>query len=142
MQYCSLQHWTSIPSPVTSTTGGCFCFGSIFSLFLELFLHSSPVYLQTWGVHLSVSCLSPFHTVHGVLKARILKWFSIPLSRIPHFVRTLHHDPPILGGPTCMAHSFIELDNAMIYVVSLVGFLWLIKPRSHIYLPTRRKTQI
>ena len=79
---------------------GCFCFGSIFSLFLELFLYSSPVYLQTWGVHLSVSCLSPFHTVHGVLKARILKWFSIPLSHIPHFVRTLHHDPSILGGPT------------------------------------------
>ena len=24
MQYCSLQHWTSLPSPVTSTTGCCF----------------------------------------------------------------------------------------------------------------------
>ena len=23
----------------------------------------------------------PFHTVHGVLKARILKWFAIPFSR-------------------------------------------------------------
>ena len=22
----------------------------------------------------------PFHTVHGVLKARILKWFAIPIS--------------------------------------------------------------
>ena len=22
----------------------------------------------------------PFHTVHGVLKARILKWFAIPFS--------------------------------------------------------------
>ena len=42
----------------------------------------------------------PFHTVHGVLKARILKWFAIPFSSGPHFVRTLHHDPSVLGGPT------------------------------------------
>ena len=43
MQYCSLWHWTLLASPVTSTTGRCFCFGSIASLFLELFLHSSRV---------------------------------------------------------------------------------------------------
>ena len=42
----------------------------------------------------------PFYTVHGVLKARILKWFAIPFSSGPHFVRTLHHDWSILGGPT------------------------------------------
>ena len=42
----------------------------------------------------------PFHTVHGVLKARILKWFAIPFSSGPRFVRTLHRDPSILGGPT------------------------------------------
>ena len=43
MQYCSLQHQTLLPSPVTYTTGCCSCFGSIPSFFLELFLHSSPV---------------------------------------------------------------------------------------------------
>ena len=43
MQYCSLQIWTFLLSPVTSTTGCCFCFGSVPSLFLELFLHWSPV---------------------------------------------------------------------------------------------------
>ena len=43
MQYCSLQHQTLLLSPVTSTAGYCFCFGSIPSFFLELFLHSSPV---------------------------------------------------------------------------------------------------
>ena len=43
MQYCSLQHWTLLPSPVTFTTGHCFCFGSASSFFLKLFLHSSPV---------------------------------------------------------------------------------------------------
>src|SRR5574337_1385265 len=43
MQYCSLQHRTLPLSPVTSTAGYCFCFGSISSFFLELFLHCSPV---------------------------------------------------------------------------------------------------
>ena len=43
MQYCSLQHQTFLLSPVTSTTGCCFFFGSISSFFLELFLHWSPV---------------------------------------------------------------------------------------------------
>ena len=42
----------------------------------------------------------PFHTVHEVLKARILKWPTIPFSSESHFVRTLHQDPSILGGPT------------------------------------------
>ena len=43
MQYCSLQHWTLLLSPITSTAGYCFCFGSIPSFFLELFLYWSPV---------------------------------------------------------------------------------------------------
>ena len=43
IQYCSLHHQTLLPSPVTSTTGCCFCFHCISSFFLELFLHSSPV---------------------------------------------------------------------------------------------------
>ena len=30
-----------------------------------------------------------FHTVHGVLKARTLKWFAIPFSSGPCFIRTL-----------------------------------------------------
>ena len=41
MQYCSLQHQILLLSPVTSTTGCCFCIGSISSFFLELFLHWS-----------------------------------------------------------------------------------------------------
>ena len=63
MQYCSLQHWTLRPSPVTSITGCCFFFGSVSSFFLELFLHWPPVaywHLLTWGVHLSVSCIFAF----------------------------------------------------------------------------------
>ena len=44
----------------------------------------------------------PFHTVPGVLQARILEWFAIPSSSGPCVVRTLHYDsydPPILGDP-------------------------------------------
>ena len=63
MQFCSLQHHTLLLSPVTSTTGCCFCFDSIPSLFLELFLNWSPVTYWaplTWGVYLSVSYLFAF----------------------------------------------------------------------------------
>ena len=41
----------------------------------------------------------PIHTVHGALRARILKWFAIPFSSGPHFVRTLCHDPSVIVGP-------------------------------------------
>ena len=50
----------------------------------------------------------PFHTVHGVLKARILKWFAIPFSSGPHSVSPLHHDSPVLGGPT--GHGLVSLS--------------------------------
>ena len=40
VRYCSYS--IGLPSPVTSTTGCCFCFGSISSFFLELVLHWSP----------------------------------------------------------------------------------------------------
>ena len=43
MQYCSLQHQTSLSPPDTSTTERCFYFGSASSYFLELCLCSSPV---------------------------------------------------------------------------------------------------
>ena len=104
MQYCSLQHQTLLPSPVTSTTGCCCCFGSASSFFLELFLHWSPV--AYWAPtdlgnsSFSVFSFLPFYTVHRVLKARILKWFAIPFSSGPCFVRNFHHDPSVLGSPT------------------------------------------
>ena len=66
---------------------------------LGIFFSFTPSLHSFWGVHLSVSFL-PFHTVHGDLKVRILKWFAILFSNGPCFVRTLHHDLSILGGPT------------------------------------------
>ena len=70
-------------------------------------------------------CGMPFHTVHGVLKARILKWFAIPFSRRPCCVRILHHDLSVFGGPT-QSSSFTvstELDKVMVHVIRLVSFL-------------------
>ena len=102
MQCCSLQHQTLLSSPLTSTTGCCFCFGSIFSFFLELFLHWSPI--AYWAPYdlgsSSFKCpiFFPLHTVHGVFKARILKWFVISFSSRPCIVRALHHDPSVLSG--------------------------------------------
>ena len=92
MQYCSLQqHQTLLSSPGTSTTGHSFHFGSASSFFLELFLCSSPVAYWTptnlGGLIFQCHIFLPFHTVHGVLKARILKWFAIPFSSGPRFVR-------------------------------------------------------
>ena len=107
MQCCSLQHWTLLPSPVTSTTGHCFCFGSVSSFFLKLFLYSSSVayWAPTDLGSSSFSVLSffPFYIIHGFLKARILKWFAIPFSSRPCLVRTLRHDPSVLVDPT--SHS-------------------------------------
>ena len=129
MQYCSLQHWTLLLSPITSTAGYCFCFGSIPSFFLELFLHWPPVsYWATTDLRsssFSVLSLLPFHTIHGVFKTRILNWLAIPFSSGPHFVRTLHHDPPIWVALYGITHSLTELDKAAVQVISLFSFLWL-----------------
>ena len=55
---------------------------------------------NTKQAEISYPIFWPFHTVHGVLKERILKWFAIPFSSGPCFVRTLHHYAFVLGGPT------------------------------------------
>ena len=54
-----------------------------------------------------------FNTVHGILKARIQKWFAIPFSSGPHSVRPLHHDPPVLGGPT--RHGLVSLSQTRLW---------------------------
>ena len=127
MQYCSLQHWISLLSPVTSTAGYCFCFGSIPSFFLELFLHWSLV--AYWAPNdlgsssFGILSFLPFHTVHGVLKARMLKWLAIPFSSGPHSVRPLHHDPPVLICPVGMAWFHWLRQGCGPSVIRLTSFL-------------------
>ena len=64
-----------------------------------------------------------FHTVHGVLKARMLKWFAISFPSGPCFVSTKTR--PSWVALHSMAHSFTELDKVVIHVISLVSSLWL-----------------
>ena len=66
---------------------------------------SSSILGPYWPGEFLFQCpiILPFHTVHEVLKAKILKWFAIPFSSGPYSVRSRHHDPPILGCPTGMA---------------------------------------
>ena len=44
---------------------------------------------QPWEFIFQCPIFLPFHTVHGVLKARILKCIAIPFSSGPHFVYKL-----------------------------------------------------
>ena len=57
----------------------------------------------------------PFHIVHGVLKARILKWFAIPFhSPVDHVLSELS---TITCPSWVVLHSFIELDKAVVRMV-------------------------
>ena len=65
----------------------------------------------------------PLHTVHGVLEARLLKWFAIPFSSVFSELSTMTCLPWVaLRG---MTHSFIGLDRAVVHVIRLVGLMWL-----------------
>ena len=128
MQYCSLQHWTLLPSPVTSTIGCCFCFGSVYSFSLELFLHwSLAAYLAPTDLGTSFSVLSFCLFI-------LFMWFSrqeyrsgLPFpSPVDHILSELSTmTRPSWVAPHDIAHSFIELDKVVVHVIILVSFLWL-----------------
>ena len=129
MQYCSLQHQTLLPSPVPSTAGYCFCFGSISSFFLDLFLHWSPV--AYWApTNLGSSSFSVLSFCLFILFMGFSRqefWSGLPFtSPVDHdlseFSTMSRASWVALRG---MAHSFIELDKAVFHVIRLVSFLWL-----------------
>ena len=119
MQYCFLQHWTLLLSPVTSTTGYWFCFGSIHSFFLELFLHWSPVAywaptdLGSSSFRILSFCL--FILFMGFSRQEY--WSGLPFSS------PVDHILSDLSTMTCPSWvvlrtwlSFIELDKAVVLV--------------------------
>ena len=129
MQYCSLQHWTLLLSPVTSTTGCWFCFGSVSSFFLELFLHWSPV--ASWApTDLGSSSFSVLSFLLFILFmgfSRQEYWSGLPFpspgDHVLSELSTMTHSSWVaLYG---MAHGFIELDKALVHVISLISALWL-----------------
>ena len=126
MQYCSLQHRTLLLSPVTSTTGYCFCFGSIPSFFLELFLHWSPV--AYWApTDLGSSSFSILSCCLFILFMRISRqeyWSGLPFpSPVDHILS----DVSTMTCPSWVVPhrawlSFIELDKTVV----LVWLDWLV----------------
>ena len=129
MQYCSLQHWTLLLSPVKSTTGCCFCFGSVSSFFLELFLHWSPV--AYWALtnlgSSSFSVLSFFFFIQFMVFSWLVYWsglpFPSPVNHVLSELSTMTH--PSWVALYSMAHSFTELDKAVVHVIRLISCLWL-----------------
>ena len=97
--------WVRSLASITSHIHSC-----VFLLWLHLFILSgviSPLFsssilgsYQPGELIFQCHIFLPFHTVQGVLKVRILKWFAIPFSSGSRFVRTIHCDPSILGSPT------------------------------------------
>ena len=128
MQYCSLQYRTLLLSPVTSTTEYCFCFGSIPSFFLELFLHWSPV--AYWApIDLGSSSFSILSFCLIILFmgfSRQEYWSGLPFpSPVDHILSDLSTmTRPSWVAPQGMA-SFTELDSAVVRVIRLTSFLWL-----------------
>ena len=129
MQYFSLQHWTLLSSPVTSTTGCCFCFGFVSSFFLELFLHSSLIeyWVPTDPGSSSFSVLSFCLFILFMGLSRQEYWsgllFPSPVDHIFSEVSTRTRPSWVaLHGLAC---NFTESDKAMVPVISLTSFLWL-----------------
>ena len=135
MQYCSLQPRAFLSPPDTPTTEHHFHFGPAASFFLDLLviaLSSSPV--AYWipsdlgGLIFWCHIFLPFHTVHGILVARILERIAIPSSSGSRFVRTLHCDLSILVCP-CMAWLIASLSYispfTMTRLWSMEGPFWI-----------------
>ena len=127
--YYSLQHQTLLPSPVTSTTGCCFCFVSISSFFLEFFLYCSPV-LYWAHTNLGSSSFSVITFCLFILFigfSRQEYWSGLPFPSPVDHVLSERSAMTHLSWAALhrMAHSFIDLDKAVVHVVSLVSFLWL-----------------
>ena len=125
MPYCSLQHQSLLPSPVPFTTECCFCFGSIPSLFLELFLHWSPVayWAPTDLCSSSFSILSFHLFILFMGFSRQEYWSGLPFpSPVDHILSDLS----TMTCPSWVAPrawlSFIELDKAVV----LVWLDWLV----------------
>ena len=114
VQYFSLQHWTLLPSPVTSTAGGCFSFGSISSFFLQLVLQWSPA--ACWAPtnlassSFSVLSFSIFTLFMGISRQEYWSGLLFP-SPVYHILSDLSTmTQTSLMALHSTAHRFFELE--------------------------------
>ena len=117
MQYCSLQHRTFLLPLVPSTTGCCFCSGSIPSFFLELFLLWSPLaYWAPPDLGSSSFSILPFCLLimfMGFSRQEYWSGLSFPFQRTTS-CQTSPPWPDRLGWPHTEWLSFIELDKTVV----------------------------
>ena len=80
-------------------------------------------HLPTWRVHLSVSCSS----FRGCVGFSRQEYWILPFpSPVDHILSELStRTRPSWVALHGKIHSFIELDKAVVHVVSLISFLWL-----------------
>ena len=123
MQYCSLQRQTLLLSPVTSTTGSCFCFGFISSFFLGLVLHWSlevylaPIYLGSSSCSVLSFCL--FLLFVGFSRQEYWSDLSFP-SPVDLVLSELSSMTPLsLVALQGMAHHSIEIDKAVVQMTTI-----------------------
>ena len=124
MKYCTLQHRTLLPSPVTFTTGSWLwlfiLFGVISPLISSSILGTANLGSSSFSV-LSFSLLILFM---GFSSKEYWSGLSFP-SPVDHILSehsTMTH--PSWVALHDIAHSFIELDKAVVHVIRLVTFLW------------------
>ena len=82
-------------------------------------------YLQTWGVHLSVSYLFAFSYCSWGSQGKNTEVVCHSLLQWTTFCQTSPPWPIHLGWPHTAWLSFIELDTAMVRVIRFASCLWL-----------------
>ena len=115
MQYCSLQHQTLLLLHHIHS-GYCFCFGSVSSVFMELFLHWSPVayWTPTDLGSSSFSVLSFYLFILFMGFSRQEYWSGLPFpSPVDHVLSELFTMTRLSWVALhSTAHSFIKLFQA------------------------------
>ena len=108
--------------------GVVFRFGSASSIFLELIVHSSPVeYRASTDLgNSSFSVISFCLFILFMVFSRQEYWSGLPSpSPVDHILSELSTiSCPSWVALHDMAHSLIELDKSVIFVIILVSFLW------------------
>ena len=125
-QYCSLQHQTLLLPPEKSATGCGFCFGSVSSFFLKLFLHSSPV--AYWAPNnMGSSSFSVIYFGFFILFMGFSRqecWsglpFPSPVNHILSELSTMTHPPWVALHD--MTHSFLWVGQGCVSMWSV----WLV----------------
>ena len=127
--YFSLQHQTLLPSPVKSIPGHCFHFDSVSPIFLELFIHWSPVvfWAPTDLGSSSFIVLSFCLFILFMLFSRQEYWSGLPFpSPVDHVLSDLSTMTRLSWVALhSMAYSFTDLDKAVVHVIRSIDFLCL-----------------